>query len=51
MIKWNCPTCGDPNTPKGSHCRSCLCDILCDMEIGTTKEMFKKKRRKNGESK
>lgn len=43
--KWNCPTCGAPNIPKGMHCRSCICDILSGTPIGTTARLFKEKRK------
>jgi hypothetical protein len=35
--KWDCPTCGKAGIPKGMHCRSCLCDILGNTPIGTTR--------------
>ena len=44
--KWNCPTCDAPNIPKGMHCRSCLCDILGGLPIGSTKKVMREKRRK-----
>lgn len=40
-----CPTCHAPGVPEGMHCRSCLCDILCDEPIGTFKKIYLASRR------
>jgi len=40
MKKGICPTCGDCNVPKGMHCRMCLCDILGNNPIGTTRRFI-----------
>lgn len=43
--KWDCPTCDAPNIPKGMHCRSCLCDILCGELIGTSRDITRAQRK------
>ena len=44
--KWNCPTCGKPNIPRGMHCRECLCDIFGSQPIGTTHRFLLEYRRR-----
>ncbi len=44
MKRGICPTCGDPNVPRGMHCRMCLCDILGNQPIGTTRRSVLDKR-------
>ena len=36
-----CRICGQRLTPSGMACRSCVCDLLGEVEIGTTDRMLR----------